>query len=168
MKKQNAAEKTTKKSHSGLLFSTIVSSFICILCLCSATFALFSGGVSNTSNTLESGVYGIDVEIINSENEILGNTLLGNGSLSYTFEAESKYTVKITTTAKTTVTTGFCIISIGNQKYKTVLIGEEGVEELEFELDVKSQDLTVIFSSSWGIPSSTEVTPGCVLEALEK
>ena len=52
MKKQNN-EKLSDKAFARLVLTSILGILVCIICLCSTTYAWFSGSVQVDSNTLK-------------------------------------------------------------------------------------------------------------------
>ena len=170
MKKENTTEakKLTEKAFTRLMLTSLIGVLLCLAGLSSATWALFSANVSNNSNTFGSGVYALNIEIFDSENNLKVAKTTADGSASYIFNNEGKYKVVLKTTDKTTVTNGFCIIKTEDSKYKTAQVGADGASVLEFEIDVKTPGAAVTFYSSWGIPSSIEISEGSILALQAK
>ena len=57
------AEKLTDKAFSHFIFMSFLSIFICILCLCGATYAWFTTNTANRNNTVKSGSFELNVTV---------------------------------------------------------------------------------------------------------
>ena len=71
-------EKITEKAFTQSLFISIASILICIVMLCSITFAWFSEDVSNNTHKVEAGRFDIEVAAVvlidtDSETEVSAN-----------------------------------------------------------------------------------------------
>ena len=160
-------EKITEKAFTHSLFISIASILICIVLLCSITFAWFSEDVSNNTNKVEAGRFDIEVAAVvlidtDSETEVSANE-----SGAYTLE-EGTYRVTVELTAETTVK-GYCIITVNGTEYHTdVIVNDNTVNDIyttpnapyEFTLVIPEGGATVTFDSKWGIPADVEVTSG--------
>lgn len=163
-------EKITEKAFSQSLFISIASILICIVLLCSITFAWFSEDVSNNANKVEAGRFDIGVKSVvlietSGETEVSANE-----SGVYTL-AEGTYRVTVELTAETTVK-GHCIITVNGEEYHTDVIVNDSTKNdvyttpnspFEFELVIPDGGATVTFDSRWGIPAVVDVTYGGTL-----
>ena len=154
MEKQNkSADKITEKAFSRLMLTSVLGILVCIMCLCSATWAWFSADISSHSNTLSSGNFDLEVSV--TENGALVPASDG-GAFVYNLQ-KGNYTVTLKMTNDTTVSNGFCVVSVGVDKYYTASINAEA-QQLTFNIEIKEDDgITVTFSPSWGIPSATDL-----------
>ncbi len=164
---QKNADKLTDKAFSRLWITAIVGILICIACLCSTTWAWFSADQSAEGSTLQSGRFDLDISITkepsSTENEtieqrstVIEITDLANGKMSCTLE-KGKYTIVLKMTQDTTVTRGFCTITVGDKVYCTDSINANGTAPFTFTLDVAADDTTIIFSPAWGLPAQASV-----------
>lgn len=163
-------EKITEKAFTQSLFISIASILICIVLLCSITFAWFSEDVSNNANKVEAGRFDIGVKSVvlietSGETEVSANE-----SGVYTL-AEGTYRVTVELTAETTVK-GHCIITVNGEEYHTDVIVNDSTKNdiyptanspFEFELVIPAGGATVAFESRWGIPADVEITSGGTL-----
>ena len=163
-------EKITEKAFTHSLFISIASILICIVLLCSITFAWFSEDVSNNTNKVEAGRFDIgekSVVLIETSGE---TEVSANESGVYTL-AEGTYRVTVELDAETTAK-GYCIITVNGTKYYTdVVVNEQTKNNIyttpnspfTFELVIPEGGATVTFDSRWGIPAVVDVTYGGTL-----
>lgn len=163
-------EKITEKAFSQSLFISIASILICIVLLCSITFAWFSEDVSNNTNKVGAGRFDIGVKSVvliatDGETEISADAsgvyTLGEGTYRVTVELDAETTAK-----------GYCIITVNGTKYHTdVVVNEQTKNDVyttpnspfTFELVIPDGGATVTFDSRWGIPAVVDVTYGGTL-----
>lgn len=151
----NKPDKLTDKAFSRLMLTSVLGILVCIMCLCSATWAWFSVNTSSSGNKVSSGQFDLTVSVADASSEV--TTLSENtlGKTVYTFENIGVYTVKLKMTEDTTVTKGFCTLDVGNDTYYTASINAE-TDPFTFTIDVKEAGVTVTFSPAWGYPSAEE------------
>ena len=63
-------EKITEKAFSQSLIISVVSILLCIVALCSMTYAWFTAETTSSSNTLTSGSFDVTVDIVKTEGEV--------------------------------------------------------------------------------------------------
>ena len=69
-----------------------------------------------------------------------------------------EYTVILKMTDDTTVSRGYCVIVVGDKRYKTESINKEGTDPFCFTLAVSgNEDVSVTFSPIWGMPAEWEI-----------
>jgi len=146
------------------MITSVLGIMVCIICLCSATWAWFSGSVSSDSNTLESGRYGLDAFVEDEDSETVEAVKRSDGKTVCTFEEAGIYTVTLKMSADTTVTKGFCEISVSGdtEQYYTAAINTDA-PELTFYIDVEEADTAVTFAPAWGLPADEDVANGGTL-----
>lgn len=159
MDKQNKnTDKLTDKAFSRMMLTSVLGILVCLVCLCSATWAWFTADVSNNSNTIGTGQFDLEVEVSIGDVRLERSTDRTN---VHTFEKAGLYTVTLKMTEDTTVTKGYCIITVNGKTYKTASINNvDGTNPFKFTLDVKEDGMTVEFTSAWGIPIPEEVSVG--------
>ena len=160
----NDAKKLTEKAFSRLIISSVLGILVCVMCLCSATWAWFSTDVSNDSNTLCSGNFGLIVTVTDENGTSVDVTENPDGTSVCAFADAKEYNVTLKMTEDTTVTKGFCVIKAGNASYSTAAMNsKEGITSLSFKIDVKEAGLTLSFTPAWGLPAEESVQAGGVL-----
>ena len=175
MSTQKNTEKLTEKAFSRLWITSIVGILVCIACLCSTTWAWFSADQAAESNVVQSGRFDLDISIteesgvlekaIEEQNAtVIELTDLSNGKMSCKLP-KGKYTVVLKITQDTTVTKGFCTMSVEgkNKVYHTDSIYADGADPFTFTLDVQ-EEITMLFSPAWGIPAMVDVELGETLQ----
>ena len=160
-------EKITEKAFSQSLIISVVSILLCLVALCSMTFAWFTEGVSSGGNTLVSGTFGLHKPIVKTtvgetDIEVTGE----NGVYSCTLPANGTYLVTLTcgdSTAK-----GHCIVKInGYEKNTDAIIGASTANKdvypytendpFTFQISTSTEDVTVEFHAAWGVVVSPNI-----------
>lgn len=164
MKKQNnSTDKLTDKAFSRLMLTFVLGILVCIMCLCSATWAWFSADISSDSNTLGTGIFGLNVAITDANGTPVTISERDDGISVCTLGEAGQYTVTLTMTEDTTVTKGFCTMKVAEDSYQTASINIEETNPFVFTLDAAKDCMTVTFSPSWGLPASADVEYGGTL-----
>lgn len=164
MEKQNkSADKITDKAFSRLMLTSVLGILVCIMCLCSATWAWFSTDISNDSNTLGTGKFGLCVAITDANGASVTISERDDGTSVCTLGEAGQYTVTLTMTEDTTVTKGFCSIKVAGRSYQTASITVEGTNPFVFTLDAAKDGMTVTLSPAWGLPANADVEYGGTL-----
>lgn len=153
-------KKTDKMFLQGLIVSC-VSILLCIVALCSMTFAWFNTNLSSTNNVIESGSFDLDMLITDSEGNKLDLTDYGNGRFVCQLEAGKTYTAAFSIIEGSTASKGYCDIHVFNKNhYPTAPISNDayiGVNPFSIEIFAED-DIRVVFVAKWGISA---------LEAIE-
>ena len=149
-------EKLTDKAFSRSLLALVLGILLCMTCLCSATWAWFSASSAAEGNELSAGKFDLAVSVAREGVAPVSLTEQAAGKAVYTFSEVGVYTVELTITPDTTVSKGFCVLSVGGAVYYTAAI-EAPVTSLSFTVDVRVANTTATFSPSWGYPSATEL-----------
>ena len=166
---QNKPDKLTDKAFSRLMLTSVLSILICITCLCSATWAWFSADSSADGNTVNSGVFDLEISVTDAGSKTVTLAKNAIGQTTYTFETAGVYIITLNVTEDTTVTKGFCTMNVGNNVHYTASIYAEETP-FTFTVDAKADGMTVTFSPAWGIPAAEELVQmgeTLVLEGLE-
>ncbi len=176
-------DKLTEKAFMQSILISAVGFVICIVALCSMTFAWFSSETSSSNHTLTSGSFDLVVTVkpVQGEGEALVPTKDGG---TYTYELkQGKYLVTLKMTEDSTVK-GRCLVTIGNgSTLSTSAIYNENTANCEgrtpastdnftFEIEIPDTDdpnatTTVTFQPCWGeavnpdieVPVNTETEP---------
>ena len=156
-------EKITEKAFSQSLIISVVSILLCIVALCSATYAWFTGETTSGSNTLMSGSFDVTVNIVEADGDAATASevvKLENGK--YTLTEAGTYTVTLTPTNETTVK-GYCVVTInGKDEYRTkVIVCEKAINEVYtesnapfiFTITTDEANTVVEIVAHWGVPA---------------
>ena len=149
------------------LFITVISILVCLIMLCSTTFAWFSATQSTSEHKLTSGNFALTVQLNGRidgtvQDVPIEPTMLNpnNGVCRYKL-ACGEYLVLLTLDEESTAK-GHCVVSInGVKKYTEVIIGEKTVNKdaytenspLSFLLVIDEDDTVVTFTPHWGMAS---------------
>ena len=164
-------EKITEKAFSQGLLVSVLSILLCLVALCSMTYAWFTGGTASNSNTLVSGSFDFEVSVNQESDGVASAALIlptatneEQGTYSYTLAAGT-YTVVLDLNNDATAK-GYCIVKIGSlEKHTDVIIGENTVnredyepnEPFKFTLVVEENDTVVEFKQHWGVSASSSI-----------
>ncbi len=140
---------------------SVVSILLCLVVLCSMTYAWFTSETSSSSNTLMSGSFDITVNIAKIEGEAAtANETVIFADGKYTLTQAGDYTVTLTPTGEATVK-GYCIVTIDNNMVfgTGVILDENMVDEtykdptapFVFKIVTNKIDTVVSFESHWGV-----------------
>ena len=156
-------EKITEKAFLQSLIISVVSILLCIVALCSVTYAWFTDEMTSGSNTLMSGFFDVTVNIVKTDDNAATASeavMLENGK--YTLTEAGTYTVTLTPTNETTVK-GYCIVTVnGKDEYRTkVIVCEKAINEVytesnapfSFTITTDEANTVVEIVAYWGIPA---------------
>ena len=163
---QNNVNKLTDKAFSRLMLTSVLGILVCIMCLCSATWAWFSADVSANQNTLQSGRFGLDVSVLDPSSASVAVVTRSDGSTVCSLGDAGLYEVSLKMTDDTTVSKGFCAIEINGERYRTasILLGE--TNPFTFTFEAKRANMTLIFIPAWGLPAAFDVEIGQTFSPL--
>ena len=147
MKQSNNQKKLTDKAFSRLLLTSAIGFFICIACLCSTTWAWFTGSVVGADNEIKMAGSCLLTITVECDGEQLAD--IESGVL---LEAGAVYTVTLSLPANSG--SGYCLIATDERSYYSDYIKrhEGGTETISFRLTVEETQ-TVSFVTRWGIYS---------------
>ena len=160
-------EKITEKAFLQSVTISVIGILLCIVSLCSATYAWFTSNVNSNSNTLTSGSFDLDVFIKQGENVSFTDSDAAisknaDGTVSYIFEASGTYTVKLAMSDGANVK-GYCKIHVGGENITTSSISKDedvGVDPLTFTITTAEPNTEIIFTPCWGYPASSTLVNG--------
>ena len=146
MKNQNEIKQIlTDKAFSRLMITSILAIFVCIVCLCSTTFAWFNASQTSSGNEINSlpdckltiSVQMDGVELVDIENGV-------------ELEADQPYVVTLVLEGGSS--SGYCMMSAGEDHYVSDYILRHGEEykTISFTLTVETTQ-TIVFTPRWGI-----------------
>lgn len=151
MEKQQNKEKLSDRAFARLILTSFLSIAMCIICLCSTTWAWFSESVPSSNNEIKTaGECQLSVSVKeDGENE----TQLDNIENGVELKEGASYTVTLSLPKGSA--SGYCIISTDTQKYYTDFIkrhDDEQAKMITFTLTVATTK-KVYFTTHWGIYS---------------
>ena len=162
-------EKITEKAFSRIMTASVLSILLCLVTLCSVTYAWFRVETASGNNVLTSGTFNLDgVQISRLDEQALEMSMYApdaqeNGTYSYTL-TPGRYRVVLLLAAESSAK-GHCTIEIGSAKKQTeAIIGENTFNKdglavnspFEFYLTV-TVDVIVKISPTWGVAASPDI-----------
>ena len=177
-------EKITEKAFSQSLVISIFGIVLCLVALCSATYAWFTGETASDNNTLISGSFDVNVTV--TQEAASGGTATASAQPiaasedgSYTLVTPGTYSVTLVPTDESTVK-GYCIVTIDeSRKYKTdVILNESMLDDIYTEktspfiflIKTEKENTVVRFESHWGIllePDLSDENTTILVEAVQ-
>ena len=160
-------EKITEKAFSQSLIISVVSILLCLVALCSTTYAWFTGSTSSGNNTLVSGSFDITVSVKKGDGSLL-EPIDGK----YILNAGEEYTVTLVPTQTATVK-GYCIVNINEESKKTDVIMDadmvddrytEATAPFEFTIETDKENTELTFESHWGVIVGPDVEKGATIK----
>ncbi len=144
-------ERLTDRAFKQSITISVVGILLCMIALCSATWAWFSEEVSSSSSTIITGNCTVTVSVMNSEGVIAPKA---DTTGTYTFEADKSYQIIITSTGS--AQSSYCKFVINGQEYYTEQISTtEPNNKISFTLTFDKQtDVEII--TRWGTSSKPE------------
>ena len=155
-------EKITEKVFMQSITVSVIGILLCIVSLCSATFAWFTNNLESGQNTLVAGSFDLEARVvagddITSDANCVTVTREENGALVCTLETAGTYTVKLSMTDEANVK-GYCKLTASNgEEYITAPISknsETGINPIQFTITTTEADVKLCFMPQWGIPAS--------------
>lgn len=157
-------QRITEKAFSHGLIISVLSILLCIIALCSASYAWFNTDLSSDGNVLESGRFALDITVTDENGELVELKDNNNGTFSCELEKGSTYTVLMKMTNDTTATKGYCDVTINSSdKKQTASISEDssiGKDPIEFTIEVNVENTVVVFEPKWSIPADPQIFDG--------
>ena len=159
-------EKITEKAFSQSLLISVLSILLCIVALCSITYAWFTGETSSGSNTLVSGSFDITVSVDKD-----GSAIEVGTDGKYTLAEAGRYTIELNPSQEASVK-GYCIVTINGATYKTgVILNADMVDDtyttatapFTFTIITEKENTVVTFESHWGVLVDPDVVADTVI-----
>lgn len=135
--KQN---KLTEKAFAQSITVSVISILLCLIALCSVTWAWFSKNVTSSSNTIKTSNCTVTVSVLNDGVEIAPNT---DATGTYTFEAGKSYQIKISSTGS--VESSYCKLVIDGNEYYTE------------QISTTEPNNTISFTLAFDAPTEVEI-----------
>lgn len=142
-------DKLTEKAFKQSIAISVFGIILCMIALCSVTWAWFSADISSNANNIQSAYCDVTVSVANS------GTAVDPVNGAYTLEKDKVYEIQIA--ASGTAKTAYCILNIGGNTYYTQQIPTTTTEingitvpsSIVFYLKF-SADTTVQVINRWG------------------
>ena len=127
-----------------------IAILMCIVALCSSSWAWFQADASTEDIQLVAGKFDLEVSITDSTNSPVLENARGVDSHSFALVGGETYTVVLSATDDSTLAGGYCKLSINGENFNTEYISTE--QSFSFTICLES-DANVSFEAMWGIPS---------------
>lgn len=157
-------EKITEKAFTQGLLISLICIGICIVALCSVTYAWFSAEASSGSNTLSSGSFGVTATVTDTS----GNTITPDGATddvySFTLSAGT-YLVSLTLTPASNVN-GYCKMTLNaDLEMRTAPITRADGYTADFTFTLVIIEPTALtLESRWGIVAAPDINSGDTID----
>lgn len=99
-----------------ILAPSVIGACICVVCLCSVSWAWFTATTSMGTAKIQTATYAVSVTAKQGETEIPATTA-ANGITEFTLESGKEYYITITPTG--TANSGYCIVNFEGKNYYT-------------------------------------------------
>ena len=161
-------EKITEKAFSQSLIISVVSILLCIVALCSVTYAWFTGETTSGSNALMSGSFDVKITVSKLEDGVASANAIeaeSNNEGKYTYKLlPGTYEISLALTEDSTVK-GHCVVTIGNDTQHTdAIIGANTAnvenaamtDPFKFKITVTAET-TVFLEPRWGVVVNADI-----------
>lgn len=161
-------EKITEKAFSQSLIISVVSILLCIVALCSVTYAWFTGETTSGSNTLMSGSFDVKITVSKLEDGVASANAIeaeSNNEGKYTYKLlPGTYEISLALTEDSTVK-GRCVVTIGNDTQHTdAIIGANTAnvenaamtDPFKFKITITAET-TVFLEPRWGVVVNADI-----------
>ena len=148
---QNTENNKSDKAFNRLVFTSVLSIILCLMLLCSTTYAWFTDDLTHTGNEIKTAEKCLlSVTVVDS----VTGLELENIENGVTLEANVPYEVTISLPKDSA--SGYCVVSVGaNQFFSDYLVRhtEDTAKTLTFTVLCEDTFADVTFKSHWGIYS---------------
>ena len=150
MEQQNT-EKLSDKAFARMLLTSVLCVVLCLVCLCSTTYAWFSDSVQGNNNQIQAAnACLLSVSVYKEGAEEAVATVDTQNAVK--LECEGTYTVTITLPKESA--SGYLVLTVGGQEYYSDYLqrNDNTDQTLTFTLNVATVQ-HVTFTARWGIYS---------------
>ena len=145
------------KAFTQSLLVSVISILLCLVALCSVTYAWFAEDVTTTNNKIEAGTFDLTVTMKAADDSEIPVTRGTDGVWRATLPAtQDPYTVTLTVTQDSNVR-GFCTVECGDAKWQTDAI-EVGETSFTFTVALNGTDVEISLAPQWGYPAEPAIT----------
>lgn len=157
-------ERISDKAFTRSALAGLLAILLCIIALCSTTYAWFVVDSGSGTNVLAGSRYSLNIKVVDEYgNKVLVNDN-GNDVFTCTLTEGKKYTVSLVTSNDTTAKNGYCDVafSVGDEMHTEPisLDAEKGIEKMTFYVSVVGGDTVVTFEPKLGISAATNLYNG--------
>ena len=147
------------KAFNQSILVSVISILLCLIALCSVTYAWFAEDVTTANNKIEAGMFDLAVTVKAADGSEIPFTKGTDGIWRGTLPAaDTPYTVTLAVTDTTNVR-GFCLVANGETKWQTDAI-EVGDASFTFTVTVTGADADITLAPQWGYPADPAITAG--------
>ena len=171
-------EKISEKAFTQCLAISVLGILLCVVSLCSATYAWFSSSVACSQNTLVAGsfrVEAVEVEKVSEGGESPVKVETNETGWVWKLPAGGTYQVTIDLENESTAK-GRCVVNIGVTSFNTApIIGVntadpdykapgKQTDPFTFTIDTTgaTNDVEVTFTPLWGVAANPDIAPGAI------
>ncbi|MBR2387370.1 MAG: hypothetical protein IKB02_01235 [Clostridia bacterium] len=158
------SNRLTEKAFKQSITISVIGILLCMVALCSVTWAWFSAEISSSPNDITSAYCDVTVSVKNNDTAIVPSS---DGK--YTFEKDTPY--KITITAEGNAKTAYCVLNVDGTNYYTdqISIGESIAFTLQFGADTTEVEIIRCWGTS-SVPDAnrTFINGGLYLNCTKK
>lgn len=162
-------EKITEKAFSQSLIISVVSILLCLVALCSMTYAWFTAETTSSNNTLTSGSFDVTITVSNVDDGVATASAIeaeSNTEGKYTYKLQpGTYEITLTLTNESTVK-GHCVVTIngGEEQHTAAIIGtntanvenKEITDPFKFKITI-TKETTVVLEPRWGVVVNADI-----------
>ena len=156
-------EKLSDKAFTQSIAISVISILICLVALCSATYAWFTDETSTNGNTLTSGSFDLhilSVTQVSDNASAASNIEITPDGIGYRCHlTEGTYTVTLQLTAESTAK-GHCMVRLGDTvQYTNVILRSQadGADDRFTFTLVVPQAADVYFEPRWGMAAESDI-----------
>ena len=156
-------KKLTEKAFTQSMIISVVGILLCVIALCSVTWAWFGEDISSEPNTLEVGRFDLVLAVEDVAKEPVDVSVTSDGSQLCTLGATGEYKVTLTVTPDSNVSKGFAMLSIGEESYKTEAIYQDRNRAFTFTVkanEVPANGIDICAYAVWGSPANANLAAG--------
>ena len=156
-------EKISEKTFSQSLIVSVVSILLCIVVLCSLTYAWFTTESESNSNTLTSGTFDVIINVTDENASKVEPTSSGD---KYVYQLQpGTYEISLRLTESSTVK-GHCVVNIGDgpDLHTAAIIGTNTANAAGAEITdpftfkiVVTEDTTITLTPRWSIAAEPDI-----------
>ena len=166
-------EKITEKVFLQSIIVSIVSILLCIIMLCSLTYAWFTSETESGSNTIISGSFDVKIAVSNVADESAIESNLNDKGKYYYELQPGTYEISFKLTEESTVD-GHCMVMIGSDAVQhtdaiietsTADTGNENMPDFKFTIKV-TEKTTVILEPLWGVVVEPDISNGELIDVI--
>ena len=149
----------------------ILSILMCLVFLCSASYAWFTATEKSGENVITSSFFALDINVLDEHGNVVVVQDNTDGTQTCTFSEAGTYTVTLRMTNDTTASKGYCELTINStEKKQTDPISKNpanGENPFTFTIEVEAGTV-VVFEPKWGVSASSDIASGSTHSFVEE